>query len=140
MTWYAASAPASNVLYFSDPPQVPETSLFSFHPLVFVYFMLSFFIVPYPLYRMIATKYHWEINPKSIARHWSDTMLGFSYGLILFIFGNYSKAYSWITVIAFYPSLFGYGLLAELPFAKESLPSIRSWPKGMWILFLVALG
>jgi hypothetical protein len=93
MVWYTASAPSSNVLYFSDPPSVPDTSLFSFHPLVFLYFILSFLIVPYPLYRIIATKYRWEINDKSIARHWSDIMLGFSYGLILFIFGNYSKAY-----------------------------------------------
>ncbi|CAO3651413.1 unnamed protein product [Cunninghamella echinulata] len=127
-------------LEFSNPTTVSETALFSYNPLVYLYFMLSFFFVPYPLYRYIAFKYNWEINPKTMARHWSDTMLGCSYGVILFIFGNYSRSFSWITVISFYPMLFGYGWIAELPFTKTSLPNIRNWPMGMWVVFLTALG
>ncbi|ORE07714.1 hypothetical protein BCV72DRAFT_304344 [Rhizopus microsporus var. microsporus] len=130
----------ANPLQFSTPKDVVETSLFSFHPLFYLYFMLSFFFVPYPFYRWIATRYKWELNTKSIARHCSDIMLGMNYGLILFTFGNYTHTFSWITVVAFYPSLFGYGLLAELPFAKQSLPNIKHWPKGMWVIFLTALG
>ncbi|CEP19185.1 hypothetical protein [Parasitella parasitica] len=140
MDLYAAHATEPNVMGFSNPLLVPETALFSFHPIVFVYFMLSFFIVPYPIYRYIASKYNWEVNQKTIARHWSDTMLGFSYGLIVFIFGNYSIAYGWITVVVFYPSLFGYAIMAEQPYTKTSLPNIKRWPKGMWIVFLIALG
>ncbi|RUP42823.1 hypothetical protein BC936DRAFT_138037, partial [Jimgerdemannia flammicorona] len=41
--------------------------------------------------------------------------------------------------VAFYIALFGFGLIAELPAAKQSLPSIKSWPVGMWIIFLVAI-
>ncbi|KAI8645281.1 hypothetical protein BD408DRAFT_429814 [Parasitella parasitica] len=140
MDLYAAHVTEPNVMGFSNPSLVPETALFSFHPLVFLYFMLSFFIVPYPIYRFVAKKYSWEVNQKTVARHWSDAMLGFSYGLIVFVFGNYSKAYGWITVVAFYPSLFGYAIMAEQPYTKTSLPSIKSWPKGMWIVFLIALG
>lgn len=81
------------VLAFSDPAQVPETALFSFNPLVWLYFMLSFLIVPYPIYQIVAKRYNWETNEKSLARHWSDAMLGFSYGTILFVFGNYTHAY-----------------------------------------------
>lgn len=140
MDLYTANVTEPNVMNFSNPSLVPETALFSFHPLVFLYFILSFYIVPYPIYRYVAKKYNWEVNQKTIARHWSDTMLGFSYGLIVFIFGNYSKAYGWITVVAFYPSLFGYAIIAEQPYTKTSLPNIRNWPKGMWIVFLIALG
>ncbi|CAO3671294.1 unnamed protein product [Rhizopus stolonifer] len=130
----------ANPLQFSDPKVVPESALFSFHPLFYLYFILSFLLVPYPLYRWIASKYKWELNSKSIARHCSDLLLGMSYGLILFTFGNYTHAFSWITVVAFYPSLFGYGLIAELPYTKTSLPNIKQWPKGMWVVFLIALG
>ncbi|KAI9499546.1 hypothetical protein BDB00DRAFT_924234 [Zychaea mexicana] len=126
-------------LEFSDPNSVRETALFSFNPLIYLYFMLSFLIVPYPIYQVIAKRYGWETNNKTMARHWSDLMLGFSYGTILFVFGNYTRAYSWITVIAFYPSLFGYALIAELPFTKTSLPNIKNWPFGMWAVFLTAV-
>ncbi|KAI7886362.1 uncharacterized protein EV154DRAFT_17327 [Mucor mucedo] len=140
MTLYTTRVEGPNPLALSDPASVPESALFSFHPLVFLYFMLSFYMVPYPMYRWIAKRYGWETKIKTMARHWSDTMLAFSYGVILFIFGNYTKAYSWITVVTFYPCLFGYALIAEQPYAKTSLPNIKSWPKGMWILFLVAVG
>ena len=49
------------------------------------------------------------------------------------------KCISWTTVAAFYPSLFGYALIAELSFTKTSLPNIKNWPKGMWFVFLTAI-
>ena len=106
------------VLEFSDPYHVQETALFSFNPLVYLYFMLSFLLVPYPIYQIVAKRYNWETNNKTMARHYSDLLLGLSYGTILFVFGNYTRAFSWVTVVAFYPSLFGYALIAELPFTK----------------------
>jgi hypothetical protein len=96
MNSYTASVEEPNVLDFSNPSLVPETALFSFHPLVYLYFILAFYLVPYPIYRLIAKKLNWETNQKSIARHWSDTMLGLSYGLILFIFGNYTRAFRYV--------------------------------------------
>ncbi|KAI9313918.1 hypothetical protein BX666DRAFT_561048 [Dichotomocladium elegans] len=127
------------VLEFSDPALVRESALFSFNPLVYLYFMISFLIVPYPLYWCVARKYKWELADKSLARHWSDMILGFSYGTILFVFGNYTHAFSWVTVVAFYPSLFGYALIAELPFTKYSLPNMKQWPMGMWAVFITAI-
>ncbi|KAI8331555.1 hypothetical protein BC941DRAFT_438697 [Chlamydoabsidia padenii] len=127
------------VLGFSDPANVSNTALFSYHPLIHLYFLLVFFFIPYPLYRFAAHRFGWELYSKSWARHWTDGMLCCSYGLILFVFGNYSHCLSWITVATFYPSLFGYGLIAELPFTKTSLPNIRNWSLGMWTVFLMAL-
>ncbi|OAD71238.1 hypothetical protein PHYBLDRAFT_170616 [Phycomyces blakesleeanus NRRL 1555(-)] len=130
---------SGTVLGFTDPVTASETSLFSFNPLVYLYFMLSFLLVPYPIYRLIAARYRWETNYKSMARHWSDLINGLSYGTLLFVFGNYSKAFSWVTVVAFYPALFGYALIAELSFTKTSLPNIKSWPFGMWAVFITAV-
>ncbi|KAI7856961.1 hypothetical protein BDC45DRAFT_502726 [Circinella umbellata] len=127
------------VLDFSDPYNVKETALFSFNPLVYLYFMLSFLLVPYPIYQFVAKRYNWETNNKTMARHYSDLLLGLSYGTLLFVFGNYTRAFSWITVVSFYPSLFGYALIAELPFTKTSLPNIKHWPFGMWVVFLTAV-
>lgn len=123
-----------------QPVWISETAVYSFDGLTYLYFILAFLLVPYPVYRIVANKFKWEVNQKTLARHWSDLMLGLSYGCIVFVFGNYSKAFSWITVVAFYPSIFAYALIAELPFTKTSLPRIRSWPIGMWIVFLLAVG
>src|ERR1044072_2832567 len=41
-------------------------------------------------------------------------------------------------ILSFYVAMFGYALLAELPFAKQSLPTCRNWARRMWILFLVS--
>ncbi|CAO3678399.1 unnamed protein product [Umbelopsis ramanniana] len=121
------------------PDWISETAVYSFDALTYLYFILAFLLFPYPVYRVIAHKFNWEVNTKTLARHWSDITLGLTYGCIVFVFGNYTKAFSWITVVAFYPSLFGYALIAELPFTKTSLPRIKSWPIGMWIVFLLAV-
>jgi hypothetical protein len=43
-------------------------------------------------------------------------------------------------ILSFYIALFGYALLSELPFAKQSLLTWRNWAIQMWILFIVAVG
>lgn len=132
-----------------------DTALYSFDIEKFGLFILLFYVIPYPIYRSIAHRFKWETNVKTVSRHWSDLFDGISYGLILFIFGNYSYTLrydaldhdkftnllfsSWITVAAFYPFLFTYALIAELPFTKTSLPNIKHWPLGMWIVFIIAL-
>ena len=86
-------APTGILLDFSDPPSVPETALFSFNPLIHLYFTLPFLLVPYQIYRWIAGRFKQETNDKSFARRWSDVMLGLSYETILFVFGKYWPAY-----------------------------------------------
>jgi hypothetical protein len=41
-------------------------------------------------------------------------------------------------ILSFYIAIFAYGLLAEIPFTKTSLPRWRYWPIGMWNLFITA--
>ncbi|KAG0256564.1 hypothetical protein DFQ27_005669 [Actinomortierella ambigua] len=83
----------------------------SFDPVKFIYFMLATVLLPYPCYIVVATIFNWEHRPKRPARHYQDILHATSYGLILFIFGNYTQTFNW-----------------------------KSWPKGMYILFLGALG
>ncbi|KAF9972788.1 hypothetical protein BGZ73_004017 [Actinomortierella ambigua] len=83
----------------------------SFDPVKFIYFMLATVLLPYPCYVILATIFSWEHRPKRPARHYQDILHATSYGLILFIFGNYTQTFKW-----------------------------KSWPKGMYILFLGALG
>src|SRR5438094_2641460 len=42
-------------------------------------------------------------------------------------------------ILSFYLALFGYALLSELTFAKQSLLTWRNWAIQMWILFIVAV-
>lgn len=57
-----------------------------------------------------------------------------AYGFVLFILGNYSVVFSLPFVIAYVVSLFSFGLIAELPFLRISLVTVRSWSIGAWIV------
>ncbi|KAI9325935.1 hypothetical protein BDR26DRAFT_878271 [Obelidium mucronatum] len=56
-----------------------------------------------------------------------------TYTLPLFIFGNYSNTLNWIMMITYFFSLFFFGWIAEAPFLRHSLVTIKCWPKGMYI-------
>ncbi|KAG0241630.1 hypothetical protein BGW41_005646 [Actinomortierella wolfii] len=112
----------------------------SFDPVKFIYFILATVLLPYPCYVILATVFNWEHDRKRPSEYYQDVLNAISYGLILFIFGNYTQTFNWITILAFWITWPAYSLIAELPFAKTSLPRWRSWPKGMYILFLGALG
>ncbi|KAG0051515.1 hypothetical protein BGZ83_003595 [Gryganskiella cystojenkinii] len=107
----------------------------SFDPVRFIYFMLATVLIPYPVYIFVATVFNWEHNAKRPARHYQDLLKATSYGLIVFIFGNYAQTLNWITILAFWITWPSYSMIAELDFAKTSLPSWKTWPFGMYALF-----
>ncbi|KAF9274282.1 hypothetical protein BGZ68_000812 [Mortierella alpina] len=107
----------------------------SFDPIKFIYFMLATVLIPYPTYVFIATVFSWEHRAKRPARHYQDFLHATSYGVIVFIFGNYARTLNWITILAFWITWPSYSLIAELDFAKTSLPSWKTWPFGMYALF-----
>ncbi|KAG0301817.1 hypothetical protein BGZ98_008029 [Dissophora globulifera] len=108
----------------------------SFDPIKFIYFMLATVLIPYPVYILVATVFNWEHRAKRPARHYQDILHATSYGLIVFIFGNYTRTLNWITILAFWMTWPIYSqLIAELDFAKTSLPSWKTWPFGMYALF-----
>jgi hypothetical protein len=78
---------------------ISETAVYSFDALTYLYFVLAFLLFPYAVYRVVACKFNWEVNTKTLARHWSDVMLGLSYGCIVFVFGNYAKAFRFVSVM-----------------------------------------
>jgi hypothetical protein len=77
-----------------------------------------------------------SLSLETIVEHIGNVL----FHLIYFQNSHSLHACSWITVVAFYPSLFGYAFIAEQPYTKTSLPNIKSWPKGMWIVFIIAVG
>ncbi|KAF9906147.1 hypothetical protein EC991_000943 [Linnemannia zychae] len=107
----------------------------SFDPIMFIYFMLATVLIPYPTYVFVATVFNWEHRAKRPARHYQDILHATSYGVIVFIFGNYAQTLNWVTILAFWITWPSYSLIAELDFAKTSLPSWKSWPFGMYALF-----
>ncbi|KAF9317084.1 hypothetical protein BG003_001196 [Podila horticola] len=107
----------------------------SFDPLMFIYFMLATVLIPYPTYVVVATIFNWEHRKKRPARHYQDLLNATSYGVIVFIFGNYAQTLNWITILAFWITWPSYSLIAEQDFAKTSLPSWKTWPFGMYALF-----
>ncbi|KAF9405571.1 hypothetical protein BGZ94_003473 [Podila epigama] len=93
----------------------------SFDPLMFLYFMLATVLIPYPVYLIVATTFQWEHRNKTPARHYQDIVHATSYGVIVFIFGNYAQTLKY--------------LIAEFDFAKTSMASWKTWPFGMYALF-----
>ncbi|KAI1297842.1 hypothetical protein EDD11_006908 [Mortierella claussenii] len=112
----------------------------SFDPIQYIYFMLATVLIPYPTYVFVATVFNWEHRAKRPARHYQDLLHATSYGLIVFIFGNYARTLNWITILAFWITWPSYSLIAELDFAKTSLPSWKTWPFAMYALFAGATG
>ncbi|RIA97816.1 hypothetical protein C1645_813696, partial [Glomus cerebriforme] len=92
----------------------------SFEPLTYIYFNIAFIVIAYPLYRIIGGFFNWELDVKTPSVHFSDMMALVRYGFIVFVLGGYSRTFNWIMILSFYIALFGYALLAELPFAKQS--------------------
>ncbi|RIA99692.1 hypothetical protein C1645_869751 [Glomus cerebriforme] len=111
----------------------------SFETLTYIYFNIAFVIIAYPLYRIVAGYFHWELNDKTPAKHFSDVMALVRYDFIVFVLGDYATTFNWVMILSFYIAIFVYGLLAELPFAKTSLPRWRDWSKEMWRLFIAAV-
>ncbi|GES90676.1 hypothetical protein GLOIN_2v1734211 [Rhizophagus clarus] len=99
----------------------------------------AFVIIAYPLYRIIGGFFNWEMDVKTPSNHFGDMMALVRYGFIVFVLGGYAKTFNWITILSFYIALFGFALLAELPFAKQSLVTWRNWSIKMWILIIVAV-
>lgn len=70
----------------------------SFDPLMFIYFMLATVLIPYPTYVIVATIFNWEHRKKRPARHYQDLMQATSYGVIVFIFGNYAQTLKYVSM------------------------------------------
>ncbi|CAB4484953.1 unnamed protein product [Rhizophagus irregularis] len=111
----------------------------SFEPLTYIYFNIAFVIIAYPLYRIIGGFFRWELDVKTPSNHFSDMMALVRYGFIVFVLGGYARTFNWIMILSFYLALFGFALLSELPFAKQSLITWRNWTIKMWILFVAAV-
>ncbi|KAG4103315.1 hypothetical protein H8356DRAFT_1644365 [Neocallimastix lanati (nom. inval.)] len=82
----------------------------------------------YFLFRLILGRmFNYERHKKSPAKHYHHLVDTFIYGTVLFIFGNYSQSYSWITALCIIIGLFGFATICELPFCRVSLQSLRTW-------------
>ncbi|CAG8793653.1 19549_t:CDS:2 [Dentiscutata erythropus] len=111
----------------------------AFEPLTYIYFNIAFVIIAYPLYRLIAGFLKWELNEKTPSKHYSDIIACIRYGFIVFVLGGYSYTFDWITILSFYVAMYSFGRIAEIPFAKQSLPTWRNWAIQMWIVIIVAI-
>ncbi|KAL1924962.1 uncharacterized protein VTP21DRAFT_4616 [Calcarisporiella thermophila] len=126
-----------------SPPTCPFASqpwLASFDFIPFILFICLTVLLPYPLFWSLACYFDWERANKSPSRHFEDVRKALMYGLVVFVFGNYTFAQSWVTFVVFYLMVLGYFLISQVSFTKTSLPTFRTWSTPMWILFLTALG
>lgn len=108
----------------------------------YAYFMLSVMGISWlficPLTRSV---FPWEHATQKSSSVYLVTDVWVSLLLLnsLFLFGNYSQTFTWITLVSSVVGHFGFGALGELKFAKHSLVTFRSWPVQLWILTLAGI-
>ncbi|CAG8792331.1 5398_t:CDS:2 [Gigaspora margarita] len=130
---------ANNSVFPEGLDSISTWGFSAFEPLTYIYFNIAFVIIAYPLYRLIAGSLKWELNEKTPSKHYSDIIACIRYGFIVFVLGDYSYTFNWITILSFYVAMYTFGRIAELSFAKQSLPTWRNWPIQMWIIFITAI-
>jgi len=110
-----------------------------FNILAYVLFILSLYGV-YLFFRLFLGRVlDYERHSKTPAKHYHHLVDTFIYGTVLFIFGNYSQCFSWITTVSMFAGLLLFAWIAELPFCKCSLQSIKTWDIKLKIITLVAI-
>jgi hypothetical protein len=68
----------------------------SFEPLVYIYFNILFVMIAYPLYRIVAGFFNWELNDKTPAKHFSDILALVRYDFIVFVLGGYTATFKYV--------------------------------------------
>jgi len=110
-----------------------------FNVVAYALFILSLY-ASYFLFRLILGRvFDYERHKKTPSQHYHHLVDTFIYGTVLFIFGNYSQCFSWITSLCIIIGLFGFAWIAELPFAKVSLQSLKTWDIKLKIITLVGV-
>jgi hypothetical protein len=106
----------------------------------FIFFILGTVIVPYFIYQKVSVSQKWtERQERSRTEHLETILTAISYMTILWTLGNYKNTFDWMTFLVVTASMLGYGKIAELPFAHESLTSVANWNKKMWSLVIGAI-
>lgn len=106
---------------------------------VYVCFMLTLYAA-YFLFRLILGRmFNFERHKKSPAKHFHHLVDAFFYGTVLFLFGNYSESFTWITALCVIIGLFCFAGIAELPFAKVDIRSIRTWDIKLKAILVVGV-
>jgi len=110
-----------------------------FNVLAYIWFIGTLYIA-YFLFRLILGRvFNFERHQKSPSKHYHHLVDTFIYGTVLFIFGNYSQTFNWITSLCIIVGLFGFAWLAELPFCKVSLKSLKTWDIKLKIILVVGI-
>jgi len=112
--------------------------LIRFNIIAYAFFIGTLYLA-YFLFRLILGRvFDFERHKKSPAQHYHHLVDIFIYGTVLFIFGNYSQSFSWITALCIIIGLFGFATICELPFCKVSLQSLKTWDIKLKLICLFA--
>lgn len=101
-------------------------------------FIITCIILPYIVYRNSLDYLQWEKEEKTSADHYSDIFSGISMATLLFVFGNYTNTFKFpqnlVTIITVFLSMFAFGKIGELNFAKTDLSRYEEWDYRMYSL------
>jgi len=127
---------ADDIIYVVNNFDITQV-LIRFNIIAYVCFIGTLYLA-YFLFRLILGRvFDYERHNKSPAKHYHHLVDTFIYGTVLFIFGNYSQSFSWITAVCIIAGLFGFASICELPFCRVSLQSLRTWDIKLKLICVV---
>lgn len=91
-----------------------------FHKEKFISFLIINVLL-YIIYYTIALKLKWEVEVKTISKHYSNITNLVLLSTVLYIFGNYNETWDYMMVFFTFISMFIYGYIGELSFMKNSI-------------------
>ncbi|PVV03311.1 hypothetical protein BB560_002219 [Smittium megazygosporum] len=124
---------------YADPYHGAWT-LVSFDLVQYLKFFATVVIAGPVFYRVLASALNLERHYFSIVGYYNLFLRNLTFSFILFVLGNYSNTFGFVTIFFYFVGIAGYSYLVELPFLKVSLPTWRSWSSATWAVHLVALG
>ncbi|PVU85856.1 hypothetical protein BB560_006884 [Smittium megazygosporum] len=113
--------------------------LVSFNLVQFIEFFAITIICGPLIYRLFASAFNLERHYFSPIGYYSLYTRNLTFSFILFVLGNYSNTFNYITIVSYVVGLAGYTLLVELPFLQVSFPTWKSWPRYTLFVIITAI-
>lgn len=98
-------------------------------------------IVFYQMYYITAENLEWEMSKKGNTRHYENITNLILLSSVLASYSNFAARWDLLMFITTAISMFGFGLLAELPFLKTNISpeAIKGWKIGTKLFFIAVL-
>lgn len=101
----------------------------------FLIFILFSVVLPYITYQAVSEKLKWtERKKKTTIDNVGDGLYAAFLQIPLFLIGNQSTCFDWMTIIGVFAGIMLFGFVSESPVLHHSLVSVSAWGPQMYLV------